>query len=310
MGVKRIAIVAAQGLGLNPRRIWGRATGVRDRILDFFHNVPNRGQSALPPPSLRMVGGGDFHQTGALNVRNIKQFTTLDGKRILEIGCGSGRNALALATYDVAYDGIDVFKPFIDWCNAHITRIHPAFRFHHADIYNGRYNPKGTMRPESFRFPFPDAAYDLIVLTSVFTHMLEPEVKCYLREIGRLLAPGGQLYATFFLLDPEANRLIAEGRAGQPMKPFDGERVKVVDPRMPESAVAFDEAVVMEALEQSGLQLVAVRHGAWAGRREYFDYQDVVFAAKGPNSSSMRSSQRSAASSTMSSTCSKPSAPP
>lgn len=64
------------------RGLWRRAA----RVLDLCHHLANRGQSALPPPSLRTVGAGDFHRVGSINVRNLKQFSSLDGKRVLEIG--------------------------------------------------------------------------------------------------------------------------------------------------------------------------------------------------------------------------------
>src|SRR3954462_10798404 len=99
------------------RALWRQAS----RVLDLCHHLANRGESALPPPSLRTIGGGDFHTIGSLNVRHLKEFTSLEGKRVLEVGCGCGRNALALTSYDVQYDGFDIHRPYIDWCGAHVT---------------------------------------------------------------------------------------------------------------------------------------------------------------------------------------------
>jgi SAM-dependent methyltransferase len=217
---------------------------LRARLLDFCHALANYDQPSIPPPSLRTVGGGDFHRLGAHNVRNMKQFAELDGKTILEIGCGSGRNALALATYDVEYHGFDIFAPYIKWCRTHISAAYPRFHFHHADVYNGAYNRSGTTRSDAFRFPFADATFDLVFLTSVFTHMLEPEVMHYLREIARLMRDGGAVYATFFLLDAEANGLMTSGRAHRYFQPFDGERVKVHAHHIPELAVAYAEPII------------------------------------------------------------------
>jgi SAM-dependent methyltransferase len=276
----RVAIQAAESVGLSPRRIWHRIRRGRDVFLDVLHNAVNRDESALPPPSMRTVGGGDFHLVGTLNVRNIKQFTSLEGKRILEVGCGCGRNALALSTYDVAYEGLDIFSPFIAWCQRHISRLHPNFLFHHVDVYNGAYNPRGTIRPEAFAFPFGDKSFDLVILTSVFTHMLEPEVRRYLDEIARVLKPGGDVYVTYFLLNKEANRLLTEGRGTQAMKPIDGERVKVIDYSMPEAAVGLDETMIVAAMESKGLLVRELRYGSWCGRSSFFDYQDVIFATR------------------------------
>ena len=41
----------------------------------------------------------------------------------------------------------------IEWCQANITRQFPHFRFQWADVFNSRYNPKGTKKPEDYAFP-------------------------------------------------------------------------------------------------------------------------------------------------------------
>ena len=64
----------------------------------------------------------------------------------------------------------------------------------------------------AYRFAFPDASFDYIYLGSVFTHMPVEEVEQYVREIARLLAPGGTCIASFFLLD-------ADSRAASPAVP-------------------------------------------------------------------------------------------
>jgi len=85
-----------------------------------------------------------------------------------------------------AYDGLDIVKQGVDWCNKHIHRRHPNFNFHHADIYNKQYNPNGKLRATDFRFPFPDDSYDFVFLTSVFTHILVDDVEHYTDEIRRV----------------------------------------------------------------------------------------------------------------------------
>src|SRR4051812_26117973 len=102
------------------RAVFRALRGVTPRLLDVCHKLANAGQSALPPPGLRTVGAGDFHAAGVHNVRNIKQLTTLDGKHVLEIGCGSGRNAIVLTSYEVQYHGFDIYRPYITWCTEHI----------------------------------------------------------------------------------------------------------------------------------------------------------------------------------------------
>lgn len=252
----------------------------RDAAEDICHRIANRGQTALPPPSLRTIGGGDFYAVGVWNVRNIRQFSALDGKRILEVGCGCGRNALALTTYSVEYHGFDIFKPYIDWCQDNISVRYQNFHFQHANVRNGHYNPTGTIDSANFRFPYEADSFDLVFLTSVFTHMLESEVARYIGEISRVLKQGGQVYATVFLLNKEANSLIAAGKSHQPFKPFPGELIKVVSLEVPEGSIAFDESIISAMLTNNGLTVDAIKYGVWPGRAIGFDYQDVVVARK------------------------------
>ena len=75
------------------------------------------------------------------------------------------------------------------------------FRFTHVDLVNATYNPRAEATAASFRFPYDDEAFDLVIATSVFTHLLPEESSNYLTEIGRVLAPAGRLFSTWFLLD-------------------------------------------------------------------------------------------------------------
>lgn len=47
----------------------------------------------------------------------------------------------------------------------------------------------------------------------MFTHLSPADRDNYLREIRRVLRPGGRCFATFFLLDVEAEQAMAQGRA-------------------------------------------------------------------------------------------------
>jgi ubiquinone/menaquinone biosynthesis C-methylase UbiE len=109
--------------------------------------------------------------------------------------------------------------------------------------------------------------------------MLEPDVMNYLREIARVLKPGGGIYATFFLLNREANDLIAAGRSSHPMRYSNGHS-KVFDSSMPELAVGLDESTILPAMRSFGLTRQDVRYGSWCGRNQYFDYQDVIYAVR------------------------------
>jgi SAM-dependent methyltransferase len=65
---------------------------------------------------------------------------------VLDIGCGSGRIARHFIDYiepPGRYVGMDIQRPFMDWCNEHLALVNGASKFYHQDIYNGGYNPTG-----------------------------------------------------------------------------------------------------------------------------------------------------------------------
>jgi SAM-dependent methyltransferase len=67
--------------------------------------------------------------------------------RILDVGCGLGPLALGLPDYlnaDGRYEGFDIVKAGIEWCQHEITSRFANFHFKLADVHT---NPQG--RPAS-----------------------------------------------------------------------------------------------------------------------------------------------------------------
>jgi SAM-dependent methyltransferase len=253
-----------------------RALDVRDRYL----SRPPRADRLVPPRRLDFVGHSDFVDTGG---EFLVHFTELAGltpdERVLDVGCGIGRMARPLAGYlsrQGSYDGFDVNREGVAWCIRRYRR-HPNFRFRVADLFNRRYNPAGTQSAETFRFPYDDASFDLVICTSVLTHLLEGEADHYLAEIARVLAPGGRGLLTFFLLDEGSRAAVAAGRAGLPFLDAD-EPVAVVSDEVPEEAVAYDRAWLDDALAGHGLRAAAVHPGTWRGSEDGRSFQDLVLA--------------------------------
>jgi len=201
--------------------------------------------------------------------------------RVIDIGAGTGRLALPLTEYLTggSYDGVDIVRASVAWCRRAYRR-HRNFRFHHADIDNPEYDP-GGMKAADFRFPFPDDAFDFVFLTSVFTHMRAEEVRHYLEEVGRMLAPGGRGLISAFLLNDESRRSIREGKSRFTFS-HACEDCHVEWGDRPERAVAFDEAAFLGWARGCGLA-VHVIPGRWSGRPGVRE-QDFVVArsAKAP----------------------------
>jgi SAM-dependent methyltransferase len=263
-----------------PRPLLRRVKYLSLMALDGVDLVLGRRRELVPPRSLNFTGDGDFERTGD---EFLAYFIDLAGLqpsyRVLEIGSGVGRMARPLTKYLNlgSYDGLDIVPAGVRWCHRNISSRYPNFRFHVADIQNRQYNPKGHFCSQEYKFPFGDREYDFVFLTSVFTHMLKPDMTHYLREISRMLKPKGVCLITFFLLNAESLDLIKAGASSINFR-FSLDGCLTDDERVPENAVAYDEQFVHSSLAEAGLAVVAVKYGAWCGRRNYLSYQDVVVA--------------------------------
>lgn len=140
---------------------------------DPFHFVDNRqirgrpdlasfwqaGEQALD----RLLGDLGIELTGEENV--------------VEIGCGVGRLTRALARRVRSVDALDISDTMLAHARQYNAELHNV-EWLHGD---GR-----TLAP------LPDGAYDACISFVVFQHLPNPELTYgYVREIGRVLAPGG-----------------------------------------------------------------------------------------------------------------------
>lgn len=248
--------------------------------------------AAVPEPPRRFVsrvGGGDYRVVGrALFGMVLEQGRLRPDDRLLDIGCGVGRLAAPLTEYlDAAgrYEGFDVDPELVAWCERNITRRHPRFRFRHVSVRNDLYRPDGSETASEFSFPYESGAFDVVVATSLFTHLLTRDAENYLGESARVLAPRGRLVATFFLLDRESLELQASGRAhrtfaAEPAQREAGQAHHVQRTDRPEAAVAYPAEWLQAALARIGFGDVRLYGGGWAGRASTVTYQDLVVATK------------------------------
>lgn len=265
------------------RRLRFAAADARDALL-------GRRSDLVPPRRLMFMGTPDYVAVGDEFLGHFRALGGLEPHhRVLDAGCGIGRMARPLTAFLDArgsYEGFDVDATGVAWCARNITVRFPRFRFTRVDVRNDRYNPKGRVLPSEFRYPFADGSFDFVFLTSVFTHMLPGDVDRYLSESGRVLAPGGRLFTTWFLRNAESERLLAEGKARLPI-PHELDGCRVLDRDVPGDAIAIPEERMLRGLAAAGLEPQAVRYGAWSGREEFLTFQDVVVARK-PGASSVR----------------------
>ena len=102
------------------------------------------------------------------------------GGRVLDIGCGPGQVALRIAERIPASEvlGIDLARHMLTVAerNRAASEVAARVRFELADA-------KGL--------PYPDGAFDTVCSNTILHHIPDPEP--FLREAGRVLAPGGAL---------------------------------------------------------------------------------------------------------------------
>ncbi|MBI2639194.1 class I SAM-dependent methyltransferase [Candidatus Peregrinibacteria bacterium] len=225
----------------------------------------------IPPRRFYYIGSGDFKKIGEdYLTRFIRDCGLTHASKVLDIGCGSGRLAVPLTKYlneQGSYDGFDIDPRGILWCTKNITAKYPNFRFCVSDIYNKEYNTFGKYSAKEYRFPYKDSSFDLVALTSVFTHMLPDDIAHYLAEIARVLKPGGKVLATYFLFNKKSGYL--NTIRGTLNFAYDCDIYRTISDEIPEAAISFDEEYILGLYKDAGLSMAGpIEYGAETGRQD------------------------------------------
>lgn len=241
----------------------------------------------MPAPAQAFKIGGDhtkFRSVGVALARTLQRFAGLQPHhRVLEIGSGYGRVALPLTQIlNVgSYDGVEIMAEAVAWSSEQITPLYPKFKFHHFDLYNEFYNPSGRGTVADTPLPFEDGAFDLVFLTSVFTHLPPEDARAYLGEIRRVLKPDGTVWATWFMVDSGVGEAILDGRAQVPIRCPDGNGTYFANENRGTLAVGYDEPLIDDLYREAGLAIYLKRRGTWCGRTQPSEnpgFQDSIAA--------------------------------
>ena len=164
---------------------------------------------------------GDTYESGVKLAQQLAEWGVWQrGDVLVDVGCGNGRLAMGLLAAGVTYIGLDVVLPCVEFCRDAFREME-AFRFVHLDVYNARYWPEGAVAPNKVVYPLDDACADVVVANSLFTHTGTLDVaRRNLREMRRILKPGGRLYTTWFfgdVSDEQAAKTVYRRRNIEPL---------------------------------------------------------------------------------------------
>lgn len=223
----------------------------------------------------------------AIGAAWVERFINVGGlkadHRVLDIGCGPGRMAIAIGErldWKNQYFGFDIFKEDIDFATKAITGEHPTFKFGHLDIRNEHYNPNGRIAAENMKFPVPGKSFDFAFATSIFTHFNENDVRNYVSETYASLASGGTFLATFFLIPPDYDTAPPNPKARFRLEHKLAPHVRALYAHDPLKAIGYDLAFIRDMYAKIGFQDLKYVPGSWNCAPGAVSNQDILVARK------------------------------
>jgi ubiquinone/menaquinone biosynthesis C-methylase UbiE len=252
--------------------------------IDLYEKISHKRDDITPPKGKIFIGPGDFLKIGEKLKNDFVIYGGLQPHHyVLDIGCGIGRIAIPLTKYlnsNSKYEGIDIVKEGIDWCQKKINPKYPNFNFTHIDLQNDLYNLETQNKASEFKFHFSDSSFDFIILTSVFTHMQEADVINYLGEISRLLKKGGKCFVTFFIIDEHAKSFL--NSSSKPFFPFEFDHYYLHNEKVKDANIAYKSDFIFPLISSKGLETKFHHKGWWCGndKNNCVDFQDVLILEK------------------------------
>ncbi len=170
------------------------------------------------------VPGGYHDLIDDLEVETVRRYGA--GKRVLEVGCGTGLLLGRFARFAERAQGIDLSEGMLQ---------------------KARERGLSVVQGSATELPFEDASFDVTCSFKVLAHI--PAIEQALAEMARVTAPGGHVIAEFY--NPLSLRYLAKKIAG----------ARQVAEALDESAVftRFDTPRAVERLTPPGTRLVTTR---------------------------------------------------
>lgn len=256
--------------------------------LDFYDKITGKRNKYVAPRGYIYTGSS----TGAQNYLNqgidqldlLKKYANLSQENnVLDIGSGIGRTAIALKDYlnnNAIYEGFDVVKLGVDWCNSKITKDFPNFKFTYVPLFNDLYNTS-IQKAEKFIFPYEENYFDTIFSFSVFTHMQIEEIQNYFKEIRKVLKDDGFAFSTFFLYDDDIEDYISSKEGFSFLVKKEGYRL--MNENVKSGNIAIHKGKLQQMLSEENLEIVKIIDGFWKDKKrnpKKTEYQDILVFKK------------------------------
>lgn len=125
-------------------------------------------------------------------VLEVIQDCPVEGKRVLDVGCGRGGTVHVFKTFfnPARVAGLDLSSTAIEFCRQ--AHKDPRVSFHQGDAEN---------------LPFEDASFDIV--TNLESSHSYPHIHRFYSEVHRVLAPGGHFLYTDALTPPQITDALA-----------------------------------------------------------------------------------------------------
>lgn len=139
---------------------WDDFYSVRERKVPFFINSPDE------------------------NLVNYFDHKLINKGKVLELGCGPGRNAIYLAEKGCTVDAVDMSQEALDWANERSKQKNVMVNFINKNI---------------FELEIAEGTYDVVYDSGCFHHIAPHRRMSYIELVLKALKPGGHFAITCFV---------------------------------------------------------------------------------------------------------------
>jgi SAM-dependent methyltransferase len=148
--------------------------------------------------SIGAISHEEFVSQGDGHVAVLVHNGLRDGMSVYDLGCGSGRTAMALqrSGWQGRYKGADIVESLVDYLKSKCPGYEAVV---HRDL----------------SIDAQDGSIDIVFHWSVFTHLYPEECYLYMEDAFRALKPGGKLIFSFLEMEDGHHHAIFRQRLAQ-----------------------------------------------------------------------------------------------